>query len=257
MVDSTVVETNRKLRHELAFAIEASKTVSTPGSSNISPYDAIVWYNEINSHHGTGVLIQRVFRGCSSLLTIRCVDTYGGLQNFGEINFRLPAVGMSRAQIFETVLRWVRATPIRRVVCVPWGADDVLTAIAIKEITNAQLCMYIMDDQNITKGQIPDDMMREALVKSKLRLVISSEMQYAYQNKYRLKFWLLPPLVDHRLIRLDPAPSARNPDRGVLVGNIWSQRWLDLLRETIRSSGIQIDWYCNSGAPGLSWILTN
>jgi FkbM family methyltransferase len=255
MVDTTLLETNRKLRQQLDFVIASTKPVFAPVSSVIPPYDVIISYNEINSHHGTGVLIQRMFRGCSSLLTIRSVDSYGGLQNFGELNFRLPAVRMSRARIFETVLNWVRATTVRRIVCVPWSDDDVMTAIALKEITNAQLCMYIMDDQNITKGRISDEVMGEALLKSKLRLVISSEMQYAYQNKYYLKFWLLPPLVDHQLLRFDPLPPARNPDRGVLVGNVWSQHWLDLLRETIRPSGIQIDWYCNSGSPWLKLDL--
>ncbi len=251
MVDTTLIETNQKLRQQLAFVLASTTPVPAPVSSTIPPYDVIISYNEINSHHGTGVLIQRMFRGCCSLLTIRVVDSYGGRQDFGELNFRMPGVDLDRKRIFETVLSMVRGTIIKRIVCVPWTADDVLTAIALREITNAQLCMYIMDDQNVNKGRIPDDVLGEALVKSKLRLVISPEMQYAYQNKYHLKFWLLPPLVNHQLLRSNPLPAPRNPDRGVLVGNVWSQHWLQLIRETIRSSGIRIDWYCNAGAPWL------
>jgi hypothetical protein len=205
-LEKDLIDTNQKLRQQLAFVIASTAPVSSPVSSNIPPYDVIISYNEINSNHGTGVLIQRIFRGCSSLLTIRSADTYGGLQNFGDLAFRMPGIGLSRTRIFETVLNFVRAATIKRIVCIPWSAGDVMTAIAFKEITNAQLCMYIMDDQNVTKGLIPDDVMREGLIKSNLRLVISSEMQYAYQNKYRLKCWVLPPLVDHRLVRVWTCP---------------------------------------------------
>jgi FkbM family methyltransferase len=31
-----------------------------------------------------------------------------------------------------------------------------------------------------------------------------------------------------------------------LVGNIWSQKYLDIFRETVRKTGVSIDWYCNN-----------
>jgi FkbM family methyltransferase len=246
MVGPTLAESNAALRNQLDFLIRASRPPALASSEDLA-FDVVVTYNEINRRHGTGVLVQKLFRDWPNLLTIRSVDTYGGSQSFGEFNLRLPALGMSRALIFETVSSWLRTTTVKRVFCVPWAADDVVTAIAVKEITNAELCTYIMDDQNITKGQIPDGVMREALVKSRLRLVISPEMRSAYQNKYDLKFWLLPPVVDHRLLGSPPTAATNGSHRGVMVGNVWSVQWLKLLRGVLRPSGIPVDWYSNDG----------
>jgi FkbM family methyltransferase len=251
MVESALIKSNESLRRSLAFLIAAHGASSTSGIPEYPAFDVIVSFKEICSHHGTGILLQRLFEDSSSLLTIRVVDKYGGQQSVGDINLRLPALRMRRTQIFDTVSGWMRAIQVRRIVCVPWSADEVLTAIAVKEITNADLCMYIMDDQNITTGLIPDDVMREALSKARLRLVISPEMRSAYQNKYRLKFWIMPPLVDHRLLGSNGLDPDGELDRGVLVGNIWSPYWLGLLRDTVRTAGVKIDWYCNAGAPWL------
>jgi FkbM family methyltransferase len=170
-------------------------------------------------------------------------------------SLRLSRRRLTRAAIFQEVLHFLGSAPVRHVVCIPWAADDVVAAIAVKEITGADLCVYIMDDQNITHGDIPDNLMREALTKSTLRLAISPEMQHAYQNKYRLKFWQLPPLVTDSLVRTELAllPAEIAVGRGVLVGNIWSQNWLDLLRQTIAGSGVEIDWFCNSSSPWLNF----
>lgn len=258
--------TNKTLRRQLVSLIASGKpsppgspegdlTENNPPRLELAVTDVIVSHDEVNSQHGTGVLIQKLFRGCPSLSTIRSVDTYGGEQAFGQAAFRLPYSGMSRTAIFEAVIDWLGSATIRRVVCVPYAEDDLLAAIAVKEISDAPLCIYIMDDQNITEGLIPDGLMREAMSKARLRLAISPEMQYAYQNKYRQKIWLLPPLVTHDLVRTDPLPVAHDgpgkAPRGAIVGNIWSQKWLTLLCETLRPLGVQVDWYCNSSS---SWL---
>jgi hypothetical protein len=81
--------------------------------------------------------------------------------------------------------------------------------------------------------------------------VISPEMRDAYEKKYRMRFWVVPPVVSERILRRAPLPS-RNGDgrkRGVLLGNVWGQRWLDLLREVFRGGDVEIDWYCNQKKP--------
>ncbi len=259
MDDIDLVRTNQDLRRRIASLI--GKDAGSDGFVQFEPQmsmavaDVVVSHNEINSRHGTGVLIQKLFRGCPEIATIRSVDNYEGEQEFGAKKFRLPKPGMSRCEIFRAVTRWIGSTRIRRVVCVPYAAEDLLAAIVVREISTAPLCVYVMDDQNITAGLIPDDLMREALEKARLRLAISPEMQHAYQNKYRRKFWLLPPLVSHELIRTDAIPSAPRSDglRGALVGNIWSQKWLDLLCEALGPTGVEVDWYCNSSSPWLKF----
>jgi hypothetical protein len=121
----------------------------------------------------------------------------------------------------------------------------------MKELFNAPLCTYVMDDKNVCAEGISDELMQELLAKSELRLVISPEMRGAYEKKYGMKFWLMPPLVSEEIIQR--RCCALSPDvslhRGVLLGNIWGQRWLDMLRATFRNSGYQVDWYCNQKKP--------
>jgi hypothetical protein len=62
---------------------------------------------------------------------------------------------------------------------------------------------------------------------------------------------VVPPLVSDSVMRttLSSAPAADAPARGVLLGNIWGQRWLELLRQTLRGTSITVDWYCNVKNP--------
>jgi hypothetical protein len=92
--------------------------------------------------------------------------------------------------------------------------------------------------------------MRELLQKSRLRLGISAEIRDAYQAKYRVPFWVVPPLVpSHRICTVPHVPPADRlrADRGAVVGNIWGAAWLDLLRSVVSRSGIRVDWFCPGG----------
>ncbi len=56
----------------------------------------------------------------------------------------------------------------------------------------------------------------------------------------------MPPVVPSRHILAEPAPlddCLAEPNTGAILGNIWGQRWLDLLRETVRGSGVKLNWY--------------
>jgi hypothetical protein len=105
-----------------------------------------------------------------------------------------------------------------------------------------------MDDQNIHVNSIPDRFMVELLDRSELRLGISRELCNTYEEKYGYKFYLLPPVIPGELIRErvesfpDNDPGARP---GILIGNLWSQRWLERLRSLTRETGYKIDWYGN------------
>jgi hypothetical protein len=107
-----------------------------------------------------------------------------------------------------------------------------------------------MDDQNVLAGGIPDDWMRELLAKSDMRLAISPQMRAAYEQKFQLRFWFVPPLADEQWIppSLCPLPVDAPRGEGVMIGNVWSERWLNLLRDTVRGSGVTLQWYCNGNA---------
>jgi hypothetical protein len=105
-----------------------------------------------------------------------------------------------------------------------------------------------MDDQNLGSDGISDRIIAELLAKSSLRLAISPEMCAGYERKYGCKVWFMPPLAPTRLIphRLNaPAMPATSARSAAMLGNIWGQRWVELLRETVRGSGLTLRWYNN------------
>jgi hypothetical protein len=213
--------------------------------------DIVLTPCEVNQLHGTGTLLHRLFPDSSSIVSLRTSNFYGVPQNFGAMNFCLPLGQNTREQIATWIHWWLNGTKVRRIICLPYLPIEVQVGIILKETFNVPLCTYIMDDKNVCAEGITDEMMHALLIRSDLRLVISPEMRDAYEKKYGMRFWLMPPLVPDEIIHaeprsLDPSLSLQ---RGVLLGNIWGQRWLDLLRETFRGSGFQVDWYCNQKKP--------
>jgi hypothetical protein len=209
--------------------------------------DAIVAHIEINDHHGVGVLVRRLFGESKNILSIRSNDFYEGRQEFGNRHICISHGGSSRDLAFWRVLEALAGTTVGRVLCVPYFPDDALTAIALKELFTAPLCTFIMDDQNLCSDGIPDATMNELLAKSSLRLAISSELCEGYQRKYGYKLGYMPPLVStrHILSHLNPLPdTALSVKEGIILGNIWGARWLELLQDTVRGSGITLTWHC-------------
>jgi hypothetical protein len=241
---------NLELRNQLLKLIG-----ETPSSNQTQPHpqvDVVVTCTEVNHQHGTGILVQRIFEEDSEIFSLRGCNYYRGEQTFGSAQACLLVTNWSRADIFAAVLSTLKHCQPRRVICIPSRPEDVSLAIAVKHIFGIPLCTYIMDDPNVYVGTVPDPLMRELLTHSTLRLAISPEMRQAYEQKYDLKFWLLPPVVASDVIRIAPEPVPVRSQRGILVGNIWGQDWLDRLRQTIRGTGIAIDWYCNNQKS--SWL---
>jgi hypothetical protein len=215
------------------------------------PADLVITACEVNELHGTGTLLMRIFADSSSIISLRTHNFYDGLQRFGGAQLSLPLAQASRPEI-ATWLRWyLGAGTIRRILCLPYTPSDVVVALVARELTGAPLCTYIMDDKNVCADGISDELMMELFGESRLRLVISPEMREAYELKYRSTVWVMPPVVAEHIVRRTPLPfdDRTNPRRGVLLGNIWGQRWLDQLRTTFRTAGIQVDWYCNQKDP--------
>jgi FkbM family methyltransferase len=215
--------------------------------------DVVITPNEVNELHGTGALVRRLFPSDRGIISIRSADHYGGRHSFGDIQLRLSHRGQSRRGIFGNVLAALSGHSVKRVFCVPYCVDDVLTAIAVKEMFGVPLASYIMDDQNIIVPNIPDDLMREFLARCSLRLATHPELRDAYEHKYHQKVWLLPALVPDRLI-LTGSQTPNNithSHHGALLGSIWSETWFSMLESTLSGSGVTLDWYGNSEYPWL------
>lgn len=215
--------------------------------------DVLITTNEINERHGTGVILLRFFGDCGNVLSVRSQDHYEG-KTFGAAQLKLNYSRLSRPECFGRMLHALNGSSARRILCVPFIPDDLISAIALKELFNIPLCTYVMDDNNICSHGIPDNLMRETLEKSALRLAISPEIREIYEQKYRLPFHLMPPLVNSALVQSEarmPEGKTWETKTGTLLGNVWSQKWLERLRSTIRDSGLKVDWFGNTSA---SWL---
>jgi hypothetical protein len=146
----------------------------------------------------------------------------------------------------------LRNRNVRTALCVPFLADEFYTSIAIQECFGAKLCVYLMDDQNVASGNIPDSLVRELLVRSALRLATHPELKFAYEQKFGLPFYLLPAIVPAALVPTAVTPSpivTERPRRGALLGSFWDQRWYDRLCGVLSQCGCRIDWFGNNKSP--------
>jgi hypothetical protein len=213
--------------------------------------DVIITSCEVGPAHGTGTLLLRMFPDSSRIISLRTSNFYDGMQTFGAAQYCLPLAQSSLPEITSWVKWRLAGTRVRRIVVLPYLPADPLVALAAQQVTGAPICTYIMDDKNVCADGIEDETMSRLLGQSKLRLVISPEMRDRYRSKYELDFYVVPPLVPETLLKRDPVfpPEHTDPRRGVLLGNVWGQRWLDMLRASLRDSGYSVDWYCNQMIP--------
>ena len=237
---------------------------------------------EINSRHGTGLLIQYMFEDFTGIATVASRSCYDGDRVRSAVHHDLPNGELARHEIYEYVLSWFRGSPPKRAYVVPFFKTDLIIAIALKDLFGTQICIHFMDDNNIYDDEIPDHIMAESLAKSDLLLAISSEMRIAYEQRYGQKFYVLPPIVPDSLLLRNVDTEAPNAGefvrkekfhqkaieflkrtlavkrgksatpRGILIGNVWDQKWLDMLRNSVRDSGYEVDWYSNN--PDAVWL---
>lgn len=209
--------------------------------------DVVITHVEVNDKHGVGALVRKLFLGEPNILSIRSANQYNGDHQFADLSLIIQHAGSSRDMVFDRVSDELGETTVRRILCIPYFPDDAWTGIALKELFGVPLCTYLMDDQNVCHDGIPDGVMRELLTKSDLRLAISPELRGAYEAKYGLRFSYMPPvapagLVPSRLVVPPPDSALRE---GVMIGNIWGQKWVDLLQKTVRRSGVGLHWFNN------------
>ncbi len=218
-------------------------------SIKVNNASVVITLNEVTPRHGTGALIRRVFADDSQIISVRLNNHYNGDHCFGIKSYYFPHYGWDRKDILANIVDAFADHDVSRIFCVPYGVADLLTAIAIKELFGVPLGIWIMDDQNVAVNNIPDDLMREFLGKSDVRFATHPELRDAYENKFGLKFWILPAVVPHGLIKTEifqPTSDNCEQKRGALLGSIWSQKWFAELCHSTAEAGIQLDWYGNS-----------
>jgi len=245
------VRRHEALRHDLGRLVHgfgASPAATKPAGE---PVDVVVTANEMNVRHGTGALVKRVFAGCKGIVSVRARDDYGGDHAFGDVAIVLPQQGLSRADAYRNVLSAFEGRDVHRVACVPLTPDDLITSIALRDAFAARVAIWIMDDQNVGSQGIPDALMREALEKAALRLTTHPEMRQAYEQKYGLRFALLPAVAPGSLVTEKAVPLQNLDGAGIVVGSIWARPWFDRLARTLARSGHRVDWYGDHRSPYL------
>ncbi|AGY60422.1 hypothetical protein [Gloeobacter kilaueensis] len=253
---------NSRLRSAIADSIASGERLLQDRLLNdsklqVGPEDAIdllLSHAEVSEKHGTGILTKRIFADQPRILSIRSMDLYDGKQNFGAESYRLSQRGLSQLQLGAQLLGALKGRAIRRIVCIPYFPDEVRLALIAHSYSQAPLCTYIMDDQNIYSDAIPDTLLKELFARSSLCLAISAEMQRAYEDKFGCRFWLLPPVVSDQLPVTENPQLEVDPLATVVVGNIWGRRWLQLLRATVRGSGVKVSWRCNCKSTSMKWL---
>lgn len=183
--------------------------------------DVIVTAAEINNRHGTGVLLQRLFPAPAEFIHVRSMDLYGG-ESAGRLRVRVP-------QGFADQLpEMLQGSKVRRILSVPYSRSDVENTLALKKLFGAPLCVWLMD-HHLGEGehQIPSPMMRELLDAAQLRLGISPEFCELYEKLFGHKIYFGPPVVEEDLLQKVPLSPSR--EDGALLGNLWSQKWLEML----------------------------
>jgi hypothetical protein len=251
---------NRLLRIRLLSMLQdegyGEPDVPTPPDPNLdiaAPVHVVITSNEVNHLHGTGPLVQRICNGWQNVFSLRARNDWGGLHEFGDWNVRLSPIDRSRAAFFRATLRLFRGRTVETILCVPFLPDDLLTAIAVQASFGAQLCAYVMDDQNVATHNLSDNLMREFLERCSLRLVTHPELRYAYESKYQLPFHILPAIAPAQLVATDAlaSPVFDGRRRGAMIGSFWEQSWFDRLCSELAECGWEIDWFGNNKSPWL------
>ncbi|OAI56278.1 hypothetical protein AYO49_04600 [Verrucomicrobiaceae bacterium SCGC AG-212-N21] len=221
-------------------------------SEGIAVHDAtlIITVSEIGDRHGTGVLLERIFRPAPDFIHVRARNLYDG-QTAGALRIGLPPGTVATANLPALL----QGSTVRRILSIPFDRCDVENTLAFHDATRAPLCVWLMD-HNLGEGehQIPRPMMKQLLDRAQLRLGISPEFCKLYGSEFGHEVHFAPPVVDAALGQRTPLELPHEflvPPTGVLLGNVWSQRWLKKLASTAAASGVPLVAFGHKAPP---WV---
>ncbi len=209
----------------------------------------VITHAEVCDRRGGGALLRKIFAADPAMVVVYSHPLFAG-DCAGALAIHLeqpPQDPVAARRQLEAELEGVE---VERVLCVPHFPDQAVSAIAASELTGAPLVTYVMDDRNLFTQAIPDQLMSQLVTRSSICFAISEQLRSGYGRKFGEEFWILPPINERRLFAPPGfAGPGNDPPRGVLIGNLWSQRVLEDLRQLIRTTGRPLHWYGNAGKP--------
>lgn len=211
--------------------------------------------NEVNLHHGTGVLLNRLFNQ-EDTFVLRSHNFYEDKGSFsGSV---LPALNHSRLGIYSMVMAALEGFCFEKILCVPYLKEEFRIAVAAKSILGLPLATWVMDDNYIHTNQVPKNDALELFRASDICFAISAEMRDAYQTHFETKFHVLPPIVGSANLKTAPcAPDfTKKLDEKTcaMVGNVWGVSWLRRMLSLFQQSGWKVDWFGRGSA--CAWLKT-
>lgn len=240
--------------HVEAQRILAEAKILTRSLAALGPRDLLLCHEEVTHRQGTGVLLKRFFPDATEFLTVRSRTFHNGKVELSGTHFALDLPELS-ADVRKVILgRLLAPYQIRRILCVPYFASDYEHALAAKELTQAPLCTFAMDDQTVYCRQVPRDLARRVFAASELRLVISPEMAAVYGQTFKLPFHFMPPVLTHADDSVSNrwSPALMPAKRVAMIGNVWTAKRFQQLRAFVRSTGWTVDWF--GPGPKAAWL---
>jgi len=217
---------------------------------NLKDATLLITHTQVSNRHGTGSLLSKIFAQEHPLIVFYSRD-YFPPSEIGDLTLHVPHHETSSIEAAKPrVAALLGKSTIRRIFCVPFYPDDVVSALAVHELTGAPIVSYVMDDQNVFAEGIPDPLMQALAQASKLRFVISETLREAYSSKFGVPFWILPPVASSQYFAPEKSEQRpNNPPKGVVIGNLWNPEIVMRFRRTILESGLEVAWYGNAGKP--------
>jgi hypothetical protein len=209
----------------------------------------VITHAELSYRHGTGALLIRILQHQKNVIVFHSQKFFGG-HDIAFPAFQITHRRSSSATSRRRIRKILSGSNVTQILCVPFYPDEAISALAAHDLTNAPLALYIMDDQNIHAQGISDRLMEQLVLRSAIRFAISEPLRVAYEEKFGRIFSLLPPVIDPLLFApADRQFSPNVPPLGIMIGNLWNAGLVSRFTETVRCSGLQIDWYGNAGKP--------
>jgi hypothetical protein len=209
----------------------------------------VITHAELSYRHGTGALLIRILQQEKNVIVFHS-QSFFDRHDLAFPAFQITHPRSSGASSRRRIQKILFGSKVAQILCVPFYPDEAISALTAQDLTNAPLVLYIMDDQNIHAQGISDRLMKQLVRRSAIRFAISEPLRAAYEQKFGCPFFLLPPVIDPLFfLSANRELPPNSPPRGVMIGNLWNAALITRFIETVRDSGLQINWYGNAGKP--------
>jgi FkbM family methyltransferase len=207
--------------------------------------DAVVVTEGPEDHFGLEPMLRRILPDDGRRLWVSTAASTG--KSSGP-RITLPAGVTERPDIYRSVITAVAGLRIERVLCAPGDATDVLLALALHHGLGIPLALCVLQDCNVTRRSVPDDLFAEVTEAAAIRLTTSADLRDAFEAKWGRQFWVLPPVM----ARL-PAPPRppRDARRVVVIGDRGDGSWIAPTAGSVAALGHNVDWFID--APDEGW----